>query len=290
MNSVTMNGSWTWSDVNFGQLTFFFSELTTWNYVVFSCIILCGIVGNGLLLFAIYKDPLKCFRNSTTILISNLAVSDLLNNCISLFDMVLSLTNIGGVFGLSKLPSKILMPILNCLFSSTYPFVFSIAVERYVAISRPLWHKIHATRHFCSTCVIILWLICFAYTGICSALRNANLELTYYNAVQSCFLLLFFFGSVASYFLAFLSMRRQRQTLENVTSELTRQTAQVRLKNQSNFLKIIFIVNIFLIFGLLPTVCFFVLVSISVIIIFIVPLEILLDGNFFIAFLTYFSL
>jgi hypothetical protein len=173
------------------------------------------------------------------------------------------LTNIGGVFGLSKLPSKILMPILNCLFSSTYPFVFSIAVERYVAISRPLWHKIHATRHFCSTCVIILWLICFAYTGICSALRNANLELTYYNAVQSCFLLLFFFGSVASYFLAFLSMRRQRQTLENVTSELTRQTAQVRLKNQSNFLKIIFIVNIFLIFGLLPTVCFFVLVSIS---------------------------
>ena len=72
MNNTTMNGSW--SDTNIRQSAFYFSELTTWNYVVFSSILLCGIVENGLLLFAMYKDPLKCFRNPTSILVSNFPI------------------------------------------------------------------------------------------------------------------------------------------------------------------------------------------------------------------------
>ncbi|XP_028415760.1 uncharacterized protein LOC114539332 [Dendronephthya gigantea] len=44
---------------------------------------LYGVVSHVLLLIAFIKDPLKCFKNSATYLVANLAVSDLL---ISLFE------------------------------------------------------------------------------------------------------------------------------------------------------------------------------------------------------------
>ena len=43
--------------------------------VYFMC--LCGVISHALLLIAFAKDPLKCFRNSATYIVANLAVSDL---------------------------------------------------------------------------------------------------------------------------------------------------------------------------------------------------------------------
>ena len=216
-------------------------------------------MANGLLLFAIYRDPLRCFHNPTTIFVLNLTVSDLLNNCINFSELFLSLTNIGGVHGLPKLLGKIVHSTFDCLFFSTFPFVFSMAVERYLAISRPLWHKVYVTRRFCGYWTVALWLINFGYSGISIALRNSNLEQIYETVVQSCIYMSFYFGTIVMYFLAFLSLlRRQRQTIENITSEVTRQTAEVRLKNQSHFLKTILIVNLILIFGLLPTMYYYI--------------------------------
>ncbi len=247
-----MNGSW--SETNEQQIALYFGELTTWNYVVYSFIMLCGTVANCLLLFAIYRDPLKCFRNSTTIFILNLAISDLLNNCVNLSELFLSLTNAGGVYGLSDLCGKMVMFSFDCSFYSTFPCVFSMAVERYLAISRPLWHKVYVTRHICRSWIVALWLFIFACAGTGIALRNS----IYHNAVLSCFMLLFFFGTIIIYFFAFLSVRRQRQAIDNIISEVTYNIVEVRLKNQSNFLKTIFIVNVILIFGLLPSMLFLV--------------------------------
>lgn len=47
-------------------------------------------ISNGLLLFVIYKDPLKTFRNATAVLVISLAVADFLTGCVTAVDVGIS--------------------------------------------------------------------------------------------------------------------------------------------------------------------------------------------------------
>ena len=47
-----------------------------YNIIPVTVMPVLGVVSNALLLVAFIKDPLKCFRNSATYLVMNLAVSD----------------------------------------------------------------------------------------------------------------------------------------------------------------------------------------------------------------------
>ena len=236
------------------NLALFFSKLTTWNYVVFSVITLCGIVTNSLVLYAMHNDPLRCFRTPTAIFIFNLAVSDLLNNCMCFTELLLSL-KFGGMFGIPNPIGKILSFIYECGFFSTFPSVFSMAVERYLAVCRPLWHNVHVTRRFCYHWIVVIWLVIFSYTGAVIVSTYFNAKLIYY-IVQSCFSALLFGGTTVVYIFAIRSIRRKRKTIDNITSEVVRQTIKVRLKNQNNFLNTILIVTLFVIVGLFPSVIY----------------------------------
>lgn len=231
----------------------FFSELTTWNYAGFSIIIFCGILANVLLLFAIYRDPLRCFRN---FFVSNLAVSDLLNGCIYMCEILFSLTCAWEET--SQLWAEIYISLFTCIFLATFPAVFCLAVERHLAVTRPLWHRVHANRRSCSYCLIVLWLIIFAYNGLCAGLRNSSREIVHYHIAQLCFYMLFYIGTIVVYFLSFISIRQKRQGNNSITSQITRQMAEQRLKSENNFLKTIFIVNVILVFNLIPSLYYFV--------------------------------
>ena len=56
-------------------------DVTSLPVQIISCI---GILANLMLLIAFIKDPLKCFRNSATYLVGNLALSDLLVNVVTM--------------------------------------------------------------------------------------------------------------------------------------------------------------------------------------------------------------
>ena len=58
----------------------------TYRDIPIMTIYIFGVVSNGLLLRAFFKDPLKCFKNSATHLVTNLSVSDCLT---CLFALVL---------------------------------------------------------------------------------------------------------------------------------------------------------------------------------------------------------
>ena len=210
------------------------------------------MVMNGLVLFAIHRDPLRCFRTPTSIFIFNLAVSDLLTNCINACELLVSLTNFRGLLGIPNPMGKILFYVYECVFFTPFPSVFIIAVERYLAVSRPLWHNVYLTRRLCYYWVVVIWLVIFGYTGTIIVLVTFNVGMTYYYIVQSCLTTLLFCGTIIIYFLAIQSIRRQRQSIDNVTSEVGRYTSKVRLKNQNNFLNTLLIVIFFMILGLIP--------------------------------------
>ena len=116
------------------------------------------------------------------------------------------------------------------------------------------FHKgVYLTRRLCYYWVVVIWLVIFGYTGTIIVLVTFNVGMTYYYIVQSCLTTLLFCGTIIIYFLAIQSIRRQRQSIDNVTSEVGRYTSKVRLKNQNNFLNTLLIVIFFMILGLIPT-------------------------------------
>ncbi len=57
----------------------------TYSVIPLTTICILGVVSNGLLLVAFFKDPIKCFRNSAKHFVMNLSISDCLTCLFGLF-------------------------------------------------------------------------------------------------------------------------------------------------------------------------------------------------------------
>lgn len=141
-------------------------EIKTWNFIVYILIALTGAVANVLLLLAIVKDPLKCFRNPMSWFIANLAFSDLLNALLNVEELCVALTSYESMLCLPGVtPIRINISVYIFVFALTFPSVFSLALERYFAIARPLWHKVHISPRVCRIWIALLWLVNLVYVG-----------------------------------------------------------------------------------------------------------------------------
>ena len=101
-------------------------------------------ISNGLLLFVMYKDPLKTFRNATAVLIISLGVADLLTGCVAAVDVgishILEGLDIQKVLGL--LQAKIISQITAR--GSVY-ILTMFSVERFVAVAFPHTYRVSIT-------------------------------------------------------------------------------------------------------------------------------------------------
>ena len=136
----------------------FFGKVTIWSFTVYTLILITGMMANGFLLLAIFKDPLKCFSTPTTYFIVNLAISDLLNLAVSLENLFLTQTQYGSVYGLPKIAGYISKILWEIIVNVTFPSVFSLALERCLAVSRPLWHRVRITSRVCCIWLVAVWL------------------------------------------------------------------------------------------------------------------------------------
>ena len=110
-----------------------------------------GILSHLLLFICLIKDPLKCFRNSATYLIMNLALSDCIVCTLGLMQMIFAdadeLLTVGYVSNTA---------ILVSLFS-----IFSIAIDRYVLTVHPLKHRLFLNGKKIAIWIVSVWLLGF---------------------------------------------------------------------------------------------------------------------------------
>ena len=104
-----------------------------------------GIVANMMLLIAFIKDPLKCFRNSATYLVGNLALSDLMY-CVAVIASVHGNPNVNYFFR-------------NFAFYVSVWTIFSIAVDRHTMISYPLKHRLLMRRKRITMWIAFIWIV-----------------------------------------------------------------------------------------------------------------------------------
>ena len=115
-------------------------------YIPVHFVCTAGIIANFLLLVALTRDPLKCFRNSSTYLIGNLCVSDM---TLSLFLMlVVHIKHVAVDF------------MIYALFNSSMLTIFSIAVDRYMITVHPFKHRICMSGKKSALWICSNWILC----------------------------------------------------------------------------------------------------------------------------------
>ncbi len=108
-----------------------------------------GVISHVLLLIAFIKDPLKCFKNSGTYLVANLAVSDLLTCLIGPFSYCI--------------PTEtywFLQPVFVTITASILT-IASISLDRFLMVVYPMKHRVFMNGKVIIVWSACIWLICF---------------------------------------------------------------------------------------------------------------------------------
>lgn len=127
--------------------------------VLYSLIVLPGVVGNGLVIIIVRKTPLM--HTTTNYLLMNLAVADLLTLlfCPGLYDFALSRVHLEGFWGdlICKLfAGNAIVPITINVAVLT---VCTIAVERYLALLKPFRSNLRITEGKVKYVIAVLWFL-----------------------------------------------------------------------------------------------------------------------------------
>ena len=121
-------------------------DITVFIPVYIVCSI--GVVANFMLLVAFIKDPLKCFRNSATYLVGNLALSDLGYNIMFMATISVGNSRNGIVEFLQYLS-----------FYSSVLTIFSISLDRCLMIVYPFKHRFLMSGKIMALWIAFIWLL-----------------------------------------------------------------------------------------------------------------------------------
>lgn len=205
-------------------------------------ILLIGLIGNTLLIIAKYKDPLKVFKNPSSMFIRNIAVIDSVVAVAWALETIMQL--------LSK--DKKTFSGIWLAFATMSPLAFlCLAIERYVCIAFPLRHRVHFTSRICCYTLFVTWfshILIFMLSA--SFMKNFQAK-----QLLSAYVLFTFVCVFCVYLATYASIRKQRKELAlrfNVT-EATFRIMKARQKHETRFLFTIAIVCSVLMITIMPT-------------------------------------
>lgn len=145
--------------------------------------------GNGLLLLAIWKDPLHCFRTPVTLIVLSLAVADFITGVIidplhAFLGFVHFLGMEGALKDVIKTVVFINVHLAFITMNTSFLTLLALTWSQFLAISYPHRHRAVVTKRKVVCVIVAIWL----YTLIFSLLHNmgvpavvvANLD-TYLN-------------------------------------------------------------------------------------------------------------
>ena len=215
---------------------FYFSQLPLYFISSF------GIVSHVLLLIAFIKDPLKCFRNSATYLVANLACSDLIICFCGLF--------------VAQPFTRRLYWIFFIIWRSTVPIsiftIFGIAVDRFLMVAFPF-----KQRSLMSGKKIVVWITLFWMLPLCYTLREflspESSEAFEVGNVKIYAELTLTFLAGALYVMTTRSLRIQARKLVSYNPEFrSNRTQTIRALKERRFMNTIAMVACITFIGIVP--------------------------------------
>ena len=216
-----------------------FSFAFEYPYIAYSIIGFFGVTSNALLVIALIKDPLKCFKNSGTYFFINLSVSDLLT---SLYGF--SLLHKAIFTSEFKMVTKFLTLTIGIVSFAT---MASVSIDRFLLVAYPLKHHQLLTRK-----VMILWLLVIWISGI--ALPMSGLFFDYQMSLMltiNCLDISLVLFSVAMYAITYSTLKKHSKNIAQRNATEGR-AQEIRILKEKKFLKTITLVACIAFFCIVP--------------------------------------
>ncbi len=189
-----------------------------------------GVVLHVLLLIAFAKDPLKCFRNSATYLVANLAVSDLM-------------TSLCGPFLFANIHWSLKIILGITLFVSVITMI-SIAADRFLMVAYPFKH------HYLMNGKKIIILITFIWiSSSYVAFEETNVYLFTIDTYLGVAVIVV---TGLLYLLTSISLRKQTRNLALYNASGSNRSQATRLLKEKQFVRTIVLVACIAVIGIVP--------------------------------------
>ena len=191
-----------------------------------------GISSHLLLLICLVKDPLKCFRNSATYLIANLAFSHLISCVFGLIQ----------ILDVSEEMRNVVSYILSTVMFASLLSIFSIAIDRYMLTVHPFKHRVLLNGRRIAIWIVSIWLLSLCLLVKYLVFGVNQMDNKMYEAI---FIIIAVVTSLI-YVSIYFSLRKQRRDIPQENRSRSRTL-------QEEFVKTIMIVAFIQIFTLVPT-------------------------------------
>ena len=113
-------------------------------------------ISNGLLLFTLYRDPLKTFRNATAVLVAALGITDLLTGLVTAVDVGISHI----IEGLTNRQVMLQAKIISQVTVRASVFIMTtFAVERFIAVAFPYVYRFSITIQKTVLGCVLCWVL-----------------------------------------------------------------------------------------------------------------------------------
>jgi len=221
-----------------------FSYQNTYSDIPILAIYFLGVISNGLLLLAIFKDPLKCFRNSAIYFVINLSVSDYLT---CFFASVIYITSL--YFGAFNY--EIFQLLVFCTGSTSFLSITTIAIDRFLMIVYPIKHRVLMKGKVVVTWIVIIWVVS-CVLSLSNVFWSRRKDGT--NTHTFCAFIVVLSTVINA--LTYYKLKKQSRNIALQNSSDSR-AQQMRILKEKQFLKTIIIIACIALVCVLPTMVVF---------------------------------
>ena len=202
---------------------------------------------NGLLLFVIFKDPLKCFRRPFAVLLTGLAATDFLVGAIG------DTTSAKNEFYCVKNEDgETYFDWIMDYFmdNSATVLVVALSVDRLIAVAFPIYYRCSVKTTHSAISVLAIWVYCLAF----SLLQLTDIPEEIYDAIDVHIHITFALSATGViYFMIYWIIRKRRNIFPG--DEVSSQKAEKQLRNlkrEKEFAYTAFLILLALVFTQIP--------------------------------------
>lgn len=192
-----------------------------------------GVLMHVLLLIGLFIDPLKCFRNSGTYLVGNLALSDFLVCLFTTFGHVIKTS-------VDETSWSEIEDFLWLTFSAvSHATIISISIDRFFMVAYPLQHRYRMKGKIMAAWLACIWLVSAMYPAKKLAFEIGRDE----KLVGTFFGITAILSSAAIYAVTYFKLRKQtRNSILDNSSDTNDRVYAARLLKEKKFLTTIIVI------------------------------------------------
>ncbi len=219
----------------------------TYSDIPLTTICILGVVSNGLLLLAFFKDPLKCFRNSATYFVTNLSISDCLTCLFGLFFYITP----NYMTGENR---KIILFFFTSFAIVSLVSLTSISIDRFLMVTYPIKHRILMKGKVIVLCLAVIWIFGCSLSGITLLYGRQNKIYTYNSGAINITL------SAVIYAATYHKLKKQSRNIALQNSRESR-AQEIRILKEKKFLNTIILIACVAFLCIVPSMLFFQIIN-----------------------------